>query len=266
MTKIKCDYCKRKFDGRSRSDTKHSFCSMNCYKKWLSKRQKGENSHFWKGGKITLKCEHCGNEFDVRRYLKNRRFCSIGCRAKQGEWHPHSNRVSKKCKICGKTYRTTPFRASRGSFCSKECMYKWMSKNLSGKNSANWKDKVAKICDNCGNTYEVIPCLENRRFCSNECRWAWFSGENNPRWKGGHEPYYGPNWRVQRRRARDKDNYTCQICGEKENGQAHDAHHIIPFRRFGLDNYKEANRLGNLTTLCRPCHLKIENELMGLKT
>lgn len=38
MTKIKCDYCKREFDGRSRSDTKHSFCSMNCYKNWQSER------------------------------------------------------------------------------------------------------------------------------------------------------------------------------------------------------------------------------------
>jgi len=39
-----------------------------------------------------------------------------------------------------------------------------------------------------------------------------------------------------------------------------DVHHIVPFREFGLENYKKANRLENLISLCHSCHLKSEYE------
>lgn len=80
-------------------------------------------------------------------------------------------------------------------------------------------------------------------------------GENNPNWKGGYEPYYGPNWRQQRRFARERDNFICQLCGSEENGRKHDVHHIIPFRE--LTDYEVANELENLLTLCSSCHRKV---------
>jgi DEAD/DEAH box helicase domain-containing protein len=67
---------------------------------------------------------------------------------------------------------------------------------------------------------------------------------------------YGPNWPAQRNRARARDGYCCQICGVREQGREHDVHHKIPFRRF--DSYRQANRLENLTTLCRSCHRRAE--------
>lgn len=79
-------------------------------------------------------------------------------------------------------------------------------------------------------------------------------GENNPNWKGGSISYYGPNWQSQRRKILERDNHICQRCGAPENGREHDIHHIIPFRKFGLENYKEANKLNNLETLCIHCH------------
>jgi len=75
---------------------------------------------------------------------------------------------------------------------------------------------------------------------------------------------YGPNWPEQRDKARQRDGYRCTVCGAPEQpGRQHDVHHIRPFRSFGYvpgvnDNYKLANRLENLRTLCRSCHRKVE--------
>jgi 5-methylcytosine-specific restriction endonuclease McrA len=60
-------------------------------------------------------------------------------------------------------------------------------------------------------------------------------GDKNPAWNGGYEPYYGPNWKEQRRKALKRDRNTCQECGATETDKEHDVHHIIPFRKFGRE-------------------------------
>ncbi len=67
---------------------------------------------------------------------------------------------------------------------------------------------------------------------------------------------YGPNWQKQKEAARKRDNYTCQNCGALEDGRAHDVHHKTPFR--ANESSEEANRLGNLVTLCPNCHRRAE--------
>jgi DEAD/DEAH box helicase domain-containing protein len=67
---------------------------------------------------------------------------------------------------------------------------------------------------------------------------------------------YGPQWNSQKQAARERDEFTCQNCGVKEKGRAHDVHHIVPFRAF--ERAEEANRLENLTTLCPTCHRRAE--------
>lgn len=64
----------------------------------------------------------------------------------------------------------------------------------------------------------------------------------------------GPNWKRQRRAARLRDNNTCRHCGTTEGKLT--VNHIVPFRLFS--NYREANRLENLETLCVPCHSKAD--------
>ena len=78
---------------------------------------------------------------------------------------------------------------------------------------------------------------------------------------------YGPNWESQRNAARARDSYRCVQCGKAETaaeGRQHDVHHIIPFRTFGYvpglnENFKPANDLDNLQTLCRACHARSES-------
>jgi DEAD/DEAH box helicase domain-containing protein len=78
----------------------------------------------------------------------------------------------------------------------------------------------------------------------------------------------GPNWAQQRNRARARDGHHCHHCGAPERpNRAHDVHHIQPFRTFGYirgknDRYLEANRLGNLVTLCTSCHRRVEEDLI----
>ncbi|MBN1286993.1 MAG: DEAD/DEAH box helicase [Anaerolineae bacterium] len=79
---------------------------------------------------------------------------------------------------------------------------------------------------------------------------------------------YGPDWPAQRDTARRRDEYRCRRCGigEDEAGREHDVHHIQPFRDFGYvrgrnENYRQANRLDNLMTLCRSCHRAVEGAL-----
>jgi DEAD/DEAH box helicase domain-containing protein len=95
---------------------------------------------------------------------------------------------------------------------------------------------------------------------------------------------YGPNWEEQRNAARERDGYRCRQCGTAETppppapspiserlemgegrggGRQHDVHHLVPFRSFGHvpglnENYKQANALDNLITLCRACHSRTE--------
>jgi DEAD/DEAH box helicase domain-containing protein len=74
---------------------------------------------------------------------------------------------------------------------------------------------------------------------------------------------YGPNWEEQREAARKRDGYRCRTCGATERSRQHDVHHVRPFREFGYargqnENYKQANVLENLITLCLVCHRRAE--------
>lgn len=75
---------------------------------------------------------------------------------------------------------------------------------------------------------------------------------------------YGPDWQEQRAKTRERDGFRCAECGAAESGnRQHDVHHRIPFRVFnyipGMNrNDREANRLSNLSLLCRRCHHRLE--------
>jgi DEAD/DEAH box helicase domain-containing protein len=70
---------------------------------------------------------------------------------------------------------------------------------------------------------------------------------------------YGADWQKIRLAARSRDQFKCQVCGVEESNREHDVHHKVPFRAF--TSAAEANRLENLTTLCRTCHQKVEQNV-----
>jgi len=82
------------------------------------------------------------------------------------------------------------------------------------------------------------------------------TGENHSAWKGGSEPWYGSypeDFTAELRfSVRERDGFQCVICGEPENGGAHDVHHI--------DYDKTNSDSSNLVALCRPCHSKTNTD------
>jgi hypothetical protein len=75
-------------------------------------------------------------------------------------------------------------------------------------------------------------------------------GENHPNWKGGisYLPYSLDWTRNLRIAIRERDKYTCQVCGEKQGDEAFCVHHI---------DYNKLNcNSDNLVTLCYSCHSK----------
>ena len=86
-----------------------------------------------------------------------------------------------------------------------------------------------------------------------------FSGERSPSWRGGKSfEEYTRDWTTTLRRAiRERDEYRCRDCGNPQEDYAFDVHH--------KDGNKKNCKLGNLITLCRPCHQHRHGTEMRLK-
>jgi len=262
----------------------HHFCSTECHNKWRSGNVRGKSHPLFNKKKIS--CDYCGKEF-LRRpsHINRRNYCSRECK---GEDRSKRGRVKVTCAICGEEFETHRSRAEKcnSHFCSQECYKKGVFEE---ENNPNWRGGYATVeCLYCNEEFEVRPARKDEaKFCSMECLGKWraenvrgenhplygkanekMQGEKNPAWRGGYEPYYGENWHPQRRKALERDNHTCQVCGIEEDGREHDVHHITHRREF--DTLEEANALGNLITLCKPCHGKAnmgrisEGKLRGL--
>jgi hypothetical protein len=74
--------------------------------------------------------------------------------------------------------------------------------------------------------------------------------EKHWNWKGGKsfEPYSIDWTRTLRQSIRERDSYTCQLCGDKQGDYAFSVHHI--------DYNKNNCNSDNLITLCKKCHTK----------
>lgn len=251
-----CPHCHKEFSyytSQAHNGIKR-FCSRKC---------------FQEASRATTNCAHCGKEIlYYKRYPRT--YCSRQC----------ANAVNAKknlgiielptmfCEICGVELTGQKWVDRR--FCSRACFGKHLSMTLKGiprpavcGERPDLQKRVTLTCPQCGKEFAVKESQSSRRrFCCKQCHAQWqsesgiYSGENNHNWRGGYEPYYGANWQTQRRNARRRDRYTCQKCGitESELGKQLDVHHITPFREFGIERYKEANRIANLVSLCNKCH------------
>lgn len=86
------------------------------------------------------------------------------------------------------------------------------------------------------------------------------SGERDPKFRGGHRKYRGPDWYKNRKLALERDGYICVDCGqtqEQEKAQRRNrslsVHHRIPYE------ISQDSSLSNLITLCQHCHMVREH-------
>ena len=205
--------------------------------------------------KIKLACDNCGKE--IERWpceIGKCNYCNRRCMSQA-----RSPKVTVICEHCGKKIKRQLSKITRSQhhYCNRKC---WSNGSIPYN-----KNQIDLPCDWCGASLHRSPSqVREYNFCNEYCFGQWCSqyrkGPNNSNWKGGvsHTFSYGPNWQVQRARARGRDYYCCRVCGmsEKELKSRLDAHHLIPFRQF--DSYKVANHLVNLVAVCRGCHNKLE--------
>lgn len=230
------------------------------------------------GKRITTNCPHCGREFWYYRSWP-RKYCSRKCsganNAKNfGKFYRPESRVALKCEQCGQDFTRNAFEVTKTEhhFCSRKCFGQWLALDQKGKprpevtgEKPHLQKRIAKKCPICKAAFQVKQSsASRRRFCSKVCmakHQQTLVGPMVHNWKGGPLPYYGPNWLQQRRNARRRDNYTCRKCGKSEQalGRQLDVHHIKSFRSIGAKNYRTANKLTNLVSLCNACHKYVEH-------
>lgn len=250
-----CPQCGIEFTNKKHPNS--TFCSQRCFGDF---RKRVEHRP----------CVICGTVFDILPSSPVRT-CSKPCESKHRSIvrTDPSNRVTKPCDWCGKEFTSWKYR--NGRFCSHQCTSEFATtqspKGIAVRRPENY---VTIHCEQCSNEYIIHKTLTQNgrqsRFCSAKCRDTHNSermrGNGNPNYIGGTQfPDRGENWSAQRKKAFKRDGGTCQICKRKQKPKEQrviHVHHIIPYKAFEGD-YKRANRLSNLITLCRKCHSKVEH-------
>ena len=85
-------------------------------------------------------CEVCGKKFKRSPSLIKRENARCFC-SKECSIEGRKNKIYRTCPICGKTFETTPSLIKRGGgkTCSRNCFFKYYSKEYSGENHHQWK-------------------------------------------------------------------------------------------------------------------------------
>lgn len=256
---VACQQCGNVFDNSHYPGRNAKFCSSKCWGDYQRKRPK--NHHGKRKVNRTPKiCKNCKKEF--RSSKRKQMYCSRKCKA-EFERDPSKKSIFI-CKWCQKEFEEWTYR--QPTFCSNQCRSEYGARQPKP-NARTPENYLTMQCESCGEEYKIHKCIienpnRNTRFCSIECRAIAMSkermGENNPNFVHGLTYLYpgrGQNWHSQRRKVIRRDKRTCQVCKKTKNGL--DVHHVIPYVNFE-DNWKEANKLSNLITLCRQCHVKVE--------
>lgn len=215
-------------------------------------------------------CEWCRKPYSVWPKLSTRqRFCSRSCFIRyrysvDPRWNFPVGRKKSGiprqakmyvCSNCKKEIYKSPYVIGRHKnlFCSVNCQRSYTT----GKNHQAFRDnsRAEFTCDWCGEPFiRYLSRLKKSKFCSLDCYHKSLVIE------GALRPGRGRNWQEQRQKALVRDNWTCQDCGatiDEIGERSIHVHHKIPYREFG--NYREANDLKNLITLCASCHPRIEH-------
>lgn len=173
--------------------------------------------------------------------------CSAACGYRMRK---ERTRKPKACPVCSKEFYPIRHGSKWSQHCSLACA------------RVKWAERLAMIPVTCAECFRVFRRTKGavkrvqRSFCNKVCARKFYSGENAPGWRGGHDPNRGPKWLALAARIRERDGHVCQRCGrtEAENGQKLDVDHIQPWRSLILFGIEVANDPENLTSLCRKCH------------
>lgn len=251
-----------------------TLCECGC-----GQKVKSGNRFIHNHNKGNLGKKHPGlnHNFEIDQWLKNnqnKHFCQCGCgeiiKVERRHYNygvpkfilGHNRKKSdiiRICEVCGNEFIAKGNQTqNKKKTCSKECQYK----AVSIKNSQVRVERTTKVCKQCGNEFEVIPCELHQIFCTHKCYTDWYSenlkGENHCRWDpnltakerlNNESRTHSKEYITWRKAIFKRDGYICQVCNELKSGNLN-AHHIMGWNkyinlRFDIDNG---------ITLCKKCH------------
>ena len=199
-------------------EQKYIFCSNKCYKENIGQFFRGADNPSYDRGRFI--CEQCGKEFERIKSANrgNYVFCSRECYEEHHRQKGRSKEVEVNCTICNKKFNVWESRLkyTKDIYCSKECARKGYGLKYSGENSPSYNHNMT----------EEERIIQRK---SNE--------------------YY-----LWRKSVFDRDDYTCQVCGDNRGGNLN-AHHIINY----MENEDLRTNLDNGITLCKECHKKFHD-------
>lgn len=162
----------------------------------------------------------------------------------------------KRCDVCDVDVRRFASQFNIGTYCSKKC-YQF---SMIGKQPHNKSKKLfdTKFCVNCSTAMTGAPFLMRRRkFCSQKCCGAYFSGDRCPSWNGGHSKegrreFGSTGYKFWRSSVLVRDGGKCRWCDSEGVRTYHnlEIHHIIPVAA----NPDGALDIFNGITLCQHHH------------
>lgn len=242
-TKFICQECGKEFEEYASKYPNGiaKYCSLKCN----GQRHKGKETEKRK----YIKCDNCGKKILMYKWQYEKaqnHFCSSDCHDEFRNKH-----ITISCEFCNKDFsvKLSRYNKSNPRFCSWSCR----SKSLVGENHFNYTSEIRK-CKKCGAEFQARQSeinLNKALYCSKKC---FYSSLKLERPKDSKYFYATSFWKNLKIECFKKDNYTCQICGSRENLHSH---HIVPRRKGGKDE------LDNLQTLCSSCHRKVESSIIN---
>ncbi len=261
---VPCDHCSKpvKAQAHKLKKFKHTFCSRDCYAKWMSETRQSPSKP----------CMTCGKPVTrVPSKLKGNVYCSREC-SRQAQFRTET----RACENCGKSVTRVAchFRRHEHIYCSIQCcnksrkgkphpdpehgkkmreLYKGQKPSpqclaaVSKANSGRLRDpKVqAKMQAGVRKYYETHPGPNKDRYSS-----------LNYNWRGGiaFEPYSEEFNSVLKATVRTRDSHQCQLCEMSE--AQHWLEHFSLLLVHHIDYNKQNSDISNLITLCKKCHGK----------
>ena len=178
------------------------------------------------------------------------------------------------CKYCGEILFLKQWQIDRvkNNFCNNSCAMKWRYANGLDKKKITQKANEAIRKNGFPQKRgKRIPQLHNlkvyRKISQSKMgvRIPKLQGKNHWNWKGGVDKGIWFTWKYKqwRKAVFERDNYTCQKCGDKKGGNL-EADHIKPRHLYP----ELAFVVSNGQTLCVRCHkIKTKKDLeMRIKT
>jgi HNH endonuclease/NUMOD3 motif len=213
--------------------------------------------------KVQKQCEVCGKYFKVERRFSGTRYCSHKCHGKT-----RVKRITVTCAYCGAEKQVVPslYQRLESFYCNQNCRTEHLKIIMKGENNPNYIS-IERECDGCKEKIKVKPYQLKQKyvFCSYECYkqniGQYFKGENN--WN--YNPNLSPEERERiratseywewRKAVYERDNYTCQCCGDNRGGNLV-AHHL-----YSYSDYPTLRTdLENGVTLCKDCHISFHKQ------